>query len=357
MLWGTWFLTAAAYFSAAGGGHRYYTVMLAPAAAALVGAGVVALWSDYRGSEPEGWLLPMALVVMTALHVRILSGYKDWSSILTPVIVVSCLSAAAILVVLRLRPKHKVGVYAAVATAVGMLALLIAPTVWASYQVFQGPRGSMPAAGPPSSEAFVDGFGGSNTQGSAEEDNAPGYGNLPFGTGNLGGGAPGSPLRSTADPALMDYLLANQGDAEYLVAATSARATAPIILSTDKPVISLGGFTGYDSVFTTKQLSDLVNEGAVRFFLIPDRQRMMQMVPGDSASSQQSAPPGAPQVSSQDDSGGPQVPPQSESARWVQGNCEQVPQELWQSSTLSQEEGISMEEILALYDCGSGGGR
>ena len=68
VLWGMWFLTATAYFSVAGGGHPYYTVMLAPAVAALVGAGVVALWSDYRCSDGSGWLLPLVLVGMALLQ-------------------------------------------------------------------------------------------------------------------------------------------------------------------------------------------------------------------------------------------------------------------------------------------------
>src|SRR5436190_1672999 len=115
VLWGTWFFTMAAYFSVAGGQHRYYTVMLAPAVAALVGVGVVALWSDYRGPDREEWSLPLALVGIAALHGLILSGYDGWSLRLTSVIVGLCLMAAIVLVVLRLEPKPKVGAYAAVA--------------------------------------------------------------------------------------------------------------------------------------------------------------------------------------------------------------------------------------------------
>jgi 4-amino-4-deoxy-L-arabinose transferase-like glycosyltransferase len=340
VLWGTWFLTAAAYFSAAGGGHRYYTVMLAPAVAALVGAGVMALWSDYRSSGPEGWFLPLALVLMAVLHVRMLAGYEDWSSRLMPMIVGLCLTAAAVLVVLRLRPKPKVGAYAAVATAVGVLALLIAPTVWASYQVFQGPRGPLPTAGPPPSQALADKLGGVNTQG-ASGINPPDDGQTPFGVSNLGVSPVGA-SGNAADPALIDYLQANQGNAEYLVAATDATSTAPIILSTDEPVISLGGYSGVDPVFTTKQLTDLVNKGAVRFFLVPDRERMTQMMSGDGASSQQS--------------GQQSALLQNRSAKWVQHNCERVPRKLWQSSSFldQREEGPGTTRPQALYDCGTG---
>jgi hypothetical protein len=143
---------------------------------------------------------------------------------------------------------------------------------------------------------------------------------------------------NAADPALIDYLQTNQGNAEYLVAATSTSSTAPIILSTDEPVISLGGYSGIDPVFTTKQLTDLVNKGAVRFFLIPDSKRS-----GDGASSQQS--------------GQQSASPQDRSARWVQHNCERVPRKLWQSSSFPDqgEEGPGTMRPQALYDCGTGG--
>ena len=327
VLWGAWFFTTAAYFSVAGGQHRYYIVMLAPAVAALVGVGVVALWSDYRGPGQEGWFLPLTLVGMAALHALILSGYEGWSLRLTPVIVGLCFIAAVVLVALRSKPKPEVNnAYRAIATAMGMLALLIAPTVWASYQVFQEPRGFMPLAGPPSLQ---------NNQGSLGKSAAPGAGLVPSRVGIPSGLPQGySPSDSAngcaADPVLMDYLLANQGDAEYLVAANSATSTAAIILSTDKPVISLGGYSGIDPVFTTKHLAGLVHEGAVRFFLLLDR-----------------APRGGP--------GGPPSQARNESARWVQHKCERVPQKLWQSSMLVGQGGTPSMKPQVLYDCGAGG--
>ena len=52
VLWGTWFLTMAAFFSIAGMFHRYYLSMLAPGMAALVGIGVAILWHAYRQRQP-----------------------------------------------------------------------------------------------------------------------------------------------------------------------------------------------------------------------------------------------------------------------------------------------------------------
>ena len=110
---------------------------------------------------------------------------------------------------------------------------------------------------------------------------------------------------------MVDYLQANQGDANYLVAAIRSRIASPIILNTDEPVISLGGFNGADPVFSNERLAGLVKEGAVRFFLIEGRDRKEKSV---------------------------------RSVRWITDNCEQVRQEFGQSS----------DSTVLLYDCASG---
>jgi hypothetical protein len=145
----------------------------------------------------------------------------------------------------------------------------------------------------------------------------------------------------------MDYLQANRGDAQYLVATINSMSASPIILTTDEPapVITLGGFMGRDPVLTTEELANLVNRGAVRFFLMPDRERMEQMR-AERESGQQGAPQGPP----------PGGPPNmdNESVSWVQDNCEKVPQEEWQSSETEGQgsRGGPPGRAQALYDCG-----
>jgi 4-amino-4-deoxy-L-arabinose transferase-like glycosyltransferase len=302
VLWGMWLLTMVSFFSIAGQFHRYYTVMLAPAIAALVGAGVVALWSDYRRGGWRGWLLPLTLLGMAALHSYIILAYydEDWSRWLLPATIGLSVVAAIGLVFMRLRPRLKASAYfSAGVVAAGTLALLVASTVWAAYTVGQG-GGRMATAGP------------QTAQGSS--------------WGGPGGGPPGGPSDSsaTADPALMDYLQANRGDAKYLVATTNARSASPIILSTDEPdpAITLGGFAGRDPVLSTDELTNLVDKGFVRSFLISH--------------------------------GGPGGSSQNESASWVQDNCQQVPEELWQSSSSSAQGGDHEDRAPALYDCSTG---
>jgi 4-amino-4-deoxy-L-arabinose transferase-like glycosyltransferase len=104
---------------------------------------------------------------------------------------------------------------------------------------------------------------------------------------------------------LLDYLHANQGGAEYLVAATRSRIASPIILNTDESVISLGGFNGADPVFSDERLAGLVKEGAVRLFLIKGHDRKRKSV------------------------------------RWITDNCERVRREFGRSS----------DSTVLLYDC------
>ena len=161
-----------------------------------------------------------------------------------------------------------------------------------------------------------------------------------------------------ADPTLLEYLQSNKGDATYLVAGVSSMPLSPIILGTDEKVINLGGFMGRDPVLTTEELSGLVERGAVRFFLLQDRERMEEMraeseakqeASGGSAS--QGPPPGGPPGSD------------SEAATWVQDNCEKVPEELWKSPEEDEEQGGGpggpggLGRAQALYDCGTEGGR
>jgi hypothetical protein len=112
-------------------------------------------------------------------------------------------------------------------------------------------------------------------------------------------------------------------------------------------VINLGGFMGRDPVFTSDELANLVDEGSVRFFLMPDRERMEEMRAEREASGSgapQGPPPGGPPGSD------------NEAATWVQDNCEKVPQEEWQSPEAEEQGGGGPPgRVQALYDCGAGG--
>ena len=234
---------------------------------------------------------------------------------------------------MRLKSGLKVSIYPIVALSVSVLALLIAPTAWAAYTVWQGNGGGLGSVGPRTAQASS--WGG------------PGGGPS---AGNRGSGRRGGGFGSDADPALLNYLQANRGDAKYLVATINSMSASPIILNTNEPdpVITLGGFMGRDPVLSTEQLADLVRIGEVRFFLVPDSERMEEMMSeyfsSQSSAGQQAAPEGPP--------GGLGRFLHNESMTWVQDNCEQVPQEDWQSSD-SEDAGGPMGRTQILYDCGT----
>jgi 4-amino-4-deoxy-L-arabinose transferase-like glycosyltransferase len=289
VLWGTWLLTQGVFFSVAGHFHAYYMAMLAPAIAALVGVGVMAMWSDYQSPGWRGWLLPLMLAGVATLQVYILATYPDWSYWLTPVIVGLCLVTVTSLVIARLNPRLKARTYLLIVTSVGVLSLLVAPAIWAGYAVWDGTETNYPVAGPqPQQEVTSD-------------DTAK------------------------TDTTMTDYLEANQSTTKYLAVVINARSAAPIILKAKKPVISMGDYHGQQT-FDADKLADLMNGGAVRFFLV------------DSGSMKNLA----------------QHPKKkrSEALAWVQENCGQVAQELLYSSTSKPTIDSGKETLL--YDCGTG---
>jgi 4-amino-4-deoxy-L-arabinose transferase-like glycosyltransferase len=265
------------FFSVAGFFHQYYMTVMAPAIAALFGIGLVTMWQDYRRGSWRGWLLPIALIVTAAEQVYILTSYPTWGQVLIPIIVV--LSVIA-LVSTRIAPLLKVKALRArmllPALALGVLALLITPTVWAAIPVFTSTQADTLVGGP----AQESGFGG-----------------------NFGGGRGES---ASTNSALVRYLEAHQGTAKFLVAVTSSTQADSLILATNKPVMTLGGFSGSDPILTTDQLATLVKNGTVRYFLL------------DSFSG-----------------GGPGGSTQSVLITWIKQHSKEVPTSQWQSSSTS----------------------
>ena len=295
LLWSAWLLPMLVFFSVANLFHRYHLEMLAPAIAALVGAGAVALWEDYRrpgGSTNltvnwRGWLLPLVLVGSAVVEAVILADFPDWSCWMTPLVVGLCLVVAGVLVVVRLVRLHDRRAWTGVVAAAGVLALLFPMTVWAFIPVWHGGHTGLPYAGPDLLEDPQRSI-------SKNEDHL-------------------------ADR-LVDYLLANQGDETYLAATLNAQTAAPIILATGEPVMALGGFTGGDSILTVDELAEYVADGAVRYFLL---------LPGGDR--------------------------QHGLTRWIPERCALVPPALWQSAPSGPggPPGYGPGGALKLFDCGA----
>jgi hypothetical protein len=190
------------------------------------------MWQDYRRSGWRGWLLPLALSATAAEQVYLLSSNPEWSRWMIPLLIFLCSLSVAVLLFARLGKCFTLKIpgtrFLLSAFAVGVIALLFAPTLWATIPVFQGTESDLPLAGP--------------------------------GLGNKSGQS----NTATADPRLIRYLEENQGKTPVLVA-TDSMADA-IILATNKPVMPLSGFSSYP--LTTSEAVSLVKQGTIRFFLL-----------------------------------------------------------------------------------------
>ncbi len=242
VLWGTWLLTMGVFFSVAGFFHQYYMTVMAPAIAALFGIGLVIMWQDFRRGGWRGWLLPIALVATLAEQIYILSNYPAWGQVLIPILVVLGILTVGALISTLIAPHIHLKAlktrFLVIVLAIGVLSMLITPTVWATVSILQSTQADTLVAGPSQTTSFSGGFAGRQD-------------------GN-----------TSSNTALLSYLEAHQGTAKYLVAVTSSNEADAIILATNKPVMALGGFSGSDPILTTTQLAALVKSGTVKFFLL-----------------------------------------------------------------------------------------
>ncbi|GAC1349190.1 MAG: glycosyltransferase family 39 protein [Ktedonobacteraceae bacterium] len=354
ILWGAWLLTMGIFFSVAGFFHQYYMTEMAPAIAALFGIGLVTMWKDYRQNGWRGWLLPLALVATVAEQIYLLNAYPMWGQWMIPLIVALSIIAVVVLVGARIAPRLRIvgaireawgarsNSFVASSTrflipalGVGLLALMLAPTVWAITPILLSKQADTLVAGPPQGEGG--GFFAVNVNGQTF-------------SGSFGGGRRNNDTAS-AQSMLFRYLEANQGNAKFLVAVPNSQGIADqIILATNKPVMSLGGFSGSDPILTTNQLASLVANGTVRFFLLNSSgrgqlpQQILNQIPQQFRSQLQ-------QAARQGGFG-----MQSALTTWVTQHCKIVPSNLWQpasasSGTVSGGGGFNFGGANQLYDC------
>ena len=243
LLWGGWAAVCYVVFSKAQGiFHPYYSVQLAPAVAALAGAGAVSLWKLGRSSTWLRAALPVAIAVSGGWAVSLLHRTPTFHAWLRPAISGGvALAGAGIWLAWSLRSRL-VLVAAGTAAAATVLA---GPTAYAFATIANAQGGAIIAAGPAAADGGLAG-------------------------GGAGGGAARGQGRGSdgADAGLIRYLQANRGDATFLVAAFGSGASAPIIIATGQPVITIGGFNGGDPAPTLAQLQSLVARGQVRFVLV-----------------------------------------------------------------------------------------
>ena len=236
LMWGLWLVVTAATFSFMSGIiHSYYTVALAPAIGALVGIGVVELWSWRRRSIAGGLVLGATILGSGVVAWQLLERTPSFAPGLG--LIVLGVSAVVALIVAIPHDEHQRHTQMA-AVALGLAVLLAGPTTYAVDTMLTAHSGGDPAAGPSAGN-----FG-------------------------RGGGGPGA---ASTDAALVQYLLANQDGATWIVATTSAQEAGSIELAAGAPVMAMGGFSGSDPAPTLDEFKALVAAGKIRYVLVSGR--------------------------------------------------------------------------------------
>jgi hypothetical protein len=147
------------------------------------------------------------------------------------------------------------------------------------------------------------------------------------------------------DPGLVQYLLANQGSATFLVATPTSSYASLFMLATDQPAMALGGYQGWDRILSPERLATLVHDGVVRYFWMNGTGS-----PGNGRGPGPGGGSGDGQVvvsSSQDATG--------DLLGWVRSSCVVVPPDAWQAA---DADGPRRGDLrgdsrgLQLFDCG-----
>lgn len=291
ILWGGWLVSGVLVFDfTMENFHPYYTAMLTPAIAAVCSRGLVVLWRWYR--EAAGlrrMLLPVA-IALTAVWAAVLAARTpSWHGWVRYVVVgLAAVSVAGLLAGTRSRPL------AFPAGLLGLVTVLLAPTVWSVGSAFAAARpwATSPTAGPPS--AFQ---------------SEPLSGGVRYG---------GEYTLSPEQRRILDYATANSSHLKITLAVDGAANAATYLVNSDANVIGMGGFFRVDPVPSIPELNALTRQGELRFVLLPD-------------------------TTSSTGGGAPLDRSQSRGSRaeWVRGNCVPVPPSTYGGSGGSE----------TLYDC------
>jgi 4-amino-4-deoxy-L-arabinose transferase-like glycosyltransferase len=266
VFWITYLVPQFIYFSFTSGMfHPYYLTMLSVPIAALVGIGMKSMWELYKENTWKSYLLPAAFIADGALELLILSYYLDTSSItkvlMATVVILSFVSAIA-LIINKIKTKNEQKSIKELKlrntlVSLGLVGLLITPTVWSGTTLFYKMSGSMPSAGLELSKS--------------KDSN------------NIGGmmGAPTkleNGLRNAVDSSkLTKYLVANKTKEKHILVTLSALGDASsLILGSNESAMALGGFISTDKIITLNQFKQMVKKGEVRYIMVQSMLSGMQ---------------------------------------------------------------------------------
>ncbi|CAD6002141.1 4-amino-4-deoxy-L-arabinose transferase [Agreia sp. COWG] len=254
---GGWLVTMLVMFSTVAGMHQFYTAALAIPVGLLV-ATAFARARALRVLWPQ--LVLIGVAALTAGATALLyPRYFAWVA----AVQIGLAVAVCILLVVDRRGGH-VGARWWVTVAVAA-SLVLTPAAW-TVDTINHPNSTNPVAGD-GSAVFPTAGGGFRAALGAPPSRADGgkAGSRPQGAGPGGAQFGATQLNS----AVLAYVTANRGAAEYLLATFGAQQAASYITATDgQAVLPIGGFDGSDPTPTLDQFRELVSSGRLTYVLV-----------------------------------------------------------------------------------------
>ncbi|MGW4792016.1 glycosyltransferase family 39 protein [Nonomuraea sp. NPDC004297] len=267
-VWGSWLIVTGLIFSLMQGiFHAYYTVALAPAVAALVGMGAAVLWE--RGAHRVLAVVTAGTVVWSYALLARASGWNPWLGV---VVLVAGLGAALAMLFTR---------RVAAVAALAVVACLVGPAAYAVDTAASPHTGAIPTAGPATGGGFgrspgggfagrPDGDGQSRPWqgGGRRQGQGQGQGPDGAGRGGMGRGGIGGLLDAAAPDAELTALLKSGASGHTWAAATvGSNNAAGYQLTSEQPVMAVGGFNGTDPAPTLERFKQYVADQQIHYFI------------------------------------------------------------------------------------------
>ncbi|MDS0525974.1 glycosyltransferase family 39 protein [Clostridium sp. SHJSY1] len=334
VFWITYLVPQSIYFSITSGTFEpYYLTMMAVPIAALVGIGIKYMIELYKGNTWMSYILPVAFIIDGILELVILSAYLDISNV-TKVLMIAIMllsfGSAIFLIVNKIKNKVNIDLGNEInlkkaSITLGLIGLLITPTVWSGTTLVYKMFGSAPSAG-------------LQLRKNAESKMMSSIMNM----------VTGSADENTFK--LISYLEANKGNEKYLLVSSRTSEVSSIILNTNESVMALGGYMGTDKIITLDEFKQKVKDGEVRF-VITDGMSNIKAGNKETSSNTDMSKKAVMSL------GGMEKSSNTEIVNWVKENGQLVNQNKWSNSTEKGKEGsqgaimAGSKELYDLKDC------
>jgi 4-amino-4-deoxy-L-arabinose transferase-like glycosyltransferase len=216
-------------------------IMLGPAIAALTAITAWSLWQQMQKNYWLGWTLTLIFTGITVIYqITVIRQYPNYAQPMTAIMIITWLIGIALLATFKIQQWLR-----NLSVALIAIALLVSPLTLAVLTTLnKHPDIALPNASPDISQ---------NSR--------------PMMDSTLSG----------EQQIILDYLLTNTDQDDYLVAALDSHEAAPYILATGRPVLTFGGFNGRDDVISLDQLVHMIDYGKIKFILGGDQ--LMQSKP------------------------------------------------------------------------------